>query len=101
MTPFLEYLAPSLEFTRVIDDRAIPMGASDRAMLLAEVSLSADCRPAGTLFARDRDRLWNIARRHYFEVVVRPLSNVGEFGAGWYPPEQQGMDEWRWMARAA
>ncbi|HSP35976.1 MAG TPA: hypothetical protein VLU46_16820, partial [Thermoanaerobaculia bacterium] len=37
-------------------------------------------------------------RRHYFEVVVRPLTNVAQFGPGWYAPEGQGMDEWRWMA---
>jgi hypothetical protein len=102
MTPFLEYLAPSLEFTRVIDDRAIPMGASDRALLLAEVSSpypggTLPLPGRGTLFARDRDRLWNITRRHYFEVSLKPVTNVAQFGAGWYQPEQGGMDEFRWM----
>jgi hypothetical protein len=94
MTPFIEYLAPDFPITRVMDDRAIPLTPAANRVLLAEVSEPA---PGGTLFTRDRDRLWNIARRHYFEVVLRPLARAGEFGAGWYAPEQQGMDEWRWM----
>jgi hypothetical protein len=98
MTPFIEYLAPSFPITRVMDDRAIPLTPATSRMLLAEVSEPV---PGGTLFTRDRDRLWNIARRHYFEVVLRPLSNAGQFGAGWYPPEQQGMDEWRWMSSSS
>lgn len=98
MTPFIEYLAPHFPITRVMDDRAIPLTPAPNRFLLAEVSEPV---PGGTLFTRDRDRLWNIARRHYFEVVLRPLTNVGAFGAGWYPPEQQGMDEWRWMAASS
>ncbi|HEY3052131.1 MAG TPA: glycosyltransferase family 39 protein [Thermoanaerobaculia bacterium] len=94
MTPFIEYLAPQRAITRVMDDRAVPLTIADHPILLAEVS---EPQPGGTLFTRERDRLWNIARRHYFEVVLRPLTNIGQFGEGWSPPEQQGMDEWRWM----
>jgi dolichyl-phosphate-mannose-protein mannosyltransferase len=96
MTPFIEYLAPSVPITRVMDDRAIPMTLAPRPILLAEV---AEPQPGGRVFTRDRWRLWSIARRHYFEVVVRPLTNIGRFGNGWSEPEQQGMDEWRWMGR--
>ncbi|HEV8661144.1 MAG TPA: hypothetical protein VGS96_21280 [Thermoanaerobaculia bacterium] len=95
MTPFIEYLAPNVPITRVMDDRGVPLTITDHPVLLAEVS---EPQPGGTLFSRERGRLWNIARRHYFEVVVRPLTNIGQFGEGWSPPEQQGMDEWRWMA---
>ena len=98
MTPFIEYLAPDFPITRVMDDRAIPLTPAAKRVLLAEVS---EPKPGGLLFTRDRDRLWNIARRHYFEVVLRPLDNTGEFVAGWYPAEQQGMDEWRWMSASS
>jgi hypothetical protein len=94
MTPFIEYLAPDYPITRVMDDRAVPMKMTANPMLLAEVS---EPQPGGRLFTRTRDRLWNIARRHYFEVVLKPLTNIAEFGDGWLPPEQSGMDEWRWM----
>jgi hypothetical protein len=73
----------------------VPLTPSARPVLLAEVS---EPQPGGVVFNRERDRLWNIARRHYFEVVVRPLTNVAQFGAGWYPAETERMDEWRWMA---
>ena len=96
MTPFIEYLAPSFPITRVMDDRAIPLNIAPSEYLLAEVS---EPQPGGTLFTRERGhRLWNIARRHYFEVVLRRVERPVTFGSGWYPPEQQGMDEWRWMA---
>ncbi len=98
MTPFIEYRAPSFLITRVMDDRAIPLTPAARGVLLAEVS---EPQPGGTLFTRDRDRLWDIARRHYFEVVLRPMTSVARFGAGWYGAEEQGMDEWRWMSRSS
>src|SRR5439155_2501567 len=94
MTPFIEYLAPQRPITRVMDDRGVPLTIVDHPILLAEVS---EPQPGGTLFTRERGRLWNIARRHYFEVVVRPLTNIAQFGEGWSQPEQDGMDEWRWM----
>lgn len=94
MTPFIEYLAPSVPITRVMDDRAVLMTPAPDPILLAEV---AEPQPGGKLFTRERGRLWNIARRHYFEVAVRPLTNLARFAEGWNPPEQQGMDEWRWM----
>lgn len=95
MTPFIEYLAPNFPITRVMDDRAVPLTPAQSRYLLAEVS---ELPTTGTLFRRDRDRLWNIARRHYFEVVLRPIVDSGQFASGWYPAEQQGMDEWRWMS---
>jgi Dolichyl-phosphate-mannose-protein mannosyltransferase len=94
MTPFIEYMGPAFPITRVMDDRAIPLTTRPHSVLLAEVS---EPQRGGELFARDRDRLWNIARRHYFEVALRPLDDVAQFGDGWYAPEEQGMDEWRWM----
>ena len=96
MTPFIEYLAPSFPITRVMDDRAIPLTIAPNEYLLAEVS---EPQPGGTLFTRERDRLWNIARRHYFEVSLRHIERPVQFGDGWYAPEEQGMDEWRWMGR--
>lgn len=95
MTPFIEYLAPDFPITRVMDDRAAPLTPASQPVLLAEVS---EPQPGGRLFTRDRNRLWSIARRHYFEVALRPLTSPARFGDGWYPAEQIGMDEWRWMS---
>lgn len=94
MVPFVEALAPSTKFTRVMDDRAMPFTARGDAWLLAEIS---DTEPAGFFFGRDRGRLWNIVRRHYFEVTLKPLRERPQFVSGWYEGEREGMDEWRWM----
>src|SRR6185369_16284804 len=97
MTPFVEYFAPSMPFTRVMDDRAMPLSqASQRAWLLAE---DESMPRGGYVFRRDRGHLWNIARRHYFECGFEPMSRLPRFVSGWYLAERNGIDEWRWMGR--
>ncbi|HVR37513.1 MAG TPA: hypothetical protein VMU84_00340 [Thermoanaerobaculia bacterium] len=95
MVPFVEYLAPSVHFTRVLDDRAMPFTAKRDAWLIAEAS---EGKSSGFFFERDRGRLWNIARRHYFEITLKPLRELPQFVSGWYEGERSGMDEWRWMS---
>jgi hypothetical protein len=94
MGPFVEYLAPNLPFIRVIGVSAVPLTPAKQPFLLAEVGRGA---AEGEVFRRDRGRLWNIARRHYFEIVFAPLANTAAFGEGWYDPERHRADEWRWM----
>ncbi|HKO58759.1 MAG TPA: hypothetical protein VJ276_23030, partial [Thermoanaerobaculia bacterium] len=96
MVPFMEYFNPYFPFQRVNDEHALPLSiASRRPWLVAEVDPDA---AHGLTFRRDRGRLWNITRRHYFAVSLMPLRDVARFGAGWYPPERSGAEEWRWMA---
>ena len=84
LTPFVEYLAPELSFTRVLDDRALPVtDVPHRALLLAEVTEV----PEGEVIRRERGHLWNIARHHYFEIAVKPVAFRAVFGPGWYPAE--------------
>jgi len=97
MTPFVEYFAPSMPFTRVMDDRAMPLShAADRPWLLAE---DESTPRGGYVLRRDRGHLWNIARRHYFECGVEAMSRLPRFVSGWYLAERAGIDEWRWMGR--
>jgi hypothetical protein len=95
MVPFVQYLAPDVPFVRVMDDGALPLTPADSPWLLSEITESD---PEGFFFHRDRGHLWNIARRHYFEVFLKPVTEHARFGAGWYGPERAGMDEWRWMS---
>jgi hypothetical protein len=96
MTPFVEYFAPNIPFIRVQEQRAMPLTTTPRRpFLLTEVTAEP---PQGWFFKRERERLWNIARRHYFEVELRPLRALPRFGAGWYGPERSAEDEARWMA---
>ncbi len=97
MVPFVEYLDPAIPFTRVLDDRAMPLSAGDRQpWLLAE---DESTPRSGFVFRRERGRLWNIARRHYFECGLEPMTRLPQFGDGWYAPERNGADEWRWMGK--
>ncbi len=96
MVPFMEYLHPYLPFTRVYDERAMPLSAgTGEPYLLTEIDRT---EPGGLVFRRTRGRLWNIARRHYFEVALQPLNELPRFLSGWYAPEHAGSEEWRWMA---
>lgn len=96
MVPFVEYLAPELPFLRVIGYAAAPLTPAGRPYLLAELQKG---EPHGLVFRRERGRLWKIARRHYFEVVLQPLTNIPRFESGWYEAEREGVDERRWMGR--
>lgn len=94
MVPFVEVLRPDIRFIRVWDDRAIPLSVDPgrRSYLLAEASGDIE-RPG--LFRRERGRLWNISRRHYFEVLFEPLRSAPVFLSGWHPAERTTMDESR------
>jgi hypothetical protein len=97
MTPFVEYFAPTLRFTRVMDDRAMPLSfGTRRPWLLAE---DESTPRSGYVYRRERGHLWNIARRHYFECGLEPMTRLPLFVSGWYLPERAGHDEWRWMPK--
>jgi len=95
MSKFVDLVAPAVPYRRVIDDRALPLAAHPRAWLLAEVT---ETKPEGFVFQRERGHLWNIARRHYFEIVLKPLNDRPQFISGWYGPETEDIHEWRWMS---
>jgi hypothetical protein len=55
-------------------------------------------KPGGFIFHRPHDQLWSIARRHYFDVALEPVTKQAQFVSGWYFGERSGTDEWRWMS---
>jgi hypothetical protein len=94
--PFMEYLAPEYPWTRVLEERAVPLSTpARRPWLLTEIAWT---KPTGYVFTRAHTRLWHIARRHYFDVALEPLTAVPRFGDGWYGPEREDHEETRWMA---
>ncbi|MFP5246220.1 MAG: hypothetical protein ACLGH0_05955, partial [Thermoanaerobaculia bacterium] len=48
-------------------------------------------------FYRPRNRTWNIVTKRGFEAYVQPAAQVMRFTYGWYGPENDGPDVWRWM----
>lgn len=95
MSKFMDLVAPGVPYRRVIDDRALPLASHPRAWLLAEIT---ETKPEGYVFTRERGHLWNIARRHYFEIVLKPLRERPQFVSGWYGAEAMDIHEWRWMS---
>ncbi len=96
MSPFIDYFLPFYPYRLLFDERGLPMAIPTRkAYLLTEIEHT---QPSGYVFRRDRGRLWNISRRHYFEVALEPLPQLPEFVSGWYPAERSGVEEWRWMS---
>jgi hypothetical protein len=88
MDPFFEYLLPNQPYVHVLDERAMPLLLDSRkAWLLAEAD---EGDREGFVFHRERDHLWNIARRHYFDAGLMPVLDSPQFLSGWYPAEQQG-----------
>ncbi|MFP5248152.1 MAG: hypothetical protein ACLGH0_15785, partial [Thermoanaerobaculia bacterium] len=97
MSKFVDLVAPGFPYTRVIDDRALPLAtANKRNWLLAEIT---ETPAEGMLFRRERGNLWNIARRHYFEIKLAPLTRQPRFVSGWYAHEAMDIFEWRWMGK--
>ena len=96
MVPYVEYFVPRRPWLRVLDERAIPLDDlnPNPAFLLTEHDYPVS---RGYAFTRHRGGLWNIARRHYFDVSLAPVERFAHFGAGWYQPESSDTDEWRWM----
>ncbi|HSY51189.1 MAG TPA: hypothetical protein VLC46_20450 [Thermoanaerobaculia bacterium] len=96
MDPFFQYLLPGYPYAHVFDEHAMPLSTDGRrAWVLAEADIEDR---DGFVFHRQRDHLWNIARRHYFDAGLAPVRTPPEFLTGWYPPHREGTLELRPMA---
>ena len=96
MSVFMDLVSPAFPYTRVIDDRAMALSRENRpAWMLAEIT---ETPREGMLFLRERGHLWNIARRHYFEIKLHRITRRPRFLSGWYAAETDALDEWRWMS---
>ncbi|MEA2166042.1 MAG: hypothetical protein QOK37_4169 [Thermoanaerobaculia bacterium] len=96
MDPFFQYLWPNQPYVHVLDERAMPLSLDSRTpWILAEADVKDH---DGFVFHRERDHLWNIARRHYFDAGVMPMRNAPQFSSGWSAPEQQGSRQRRTMS---
>jgi hypothetical protein len=97
MKPWAVYMLSGYDITLVNDAAELPVqpiGATD--WFVNEGLASAG---GAHNFARERGRVFDIARRRYFEVSVAPAaSGLVRFGPGWYEEENVGTGVWRWMS---
>ncbi|MGN6185402.1 MAG: hypothetical protein ACTHQM_17315 [Thermoanaerobaculia bacterium] len=96
MTKFVDLMLPNLPYVRVLDDRALPLTNQGRTWLLAEITRTGE---EGFVFKREHGNLWNIARRHYFDIKLAPVQRRAQFLDGWHAAESMAFHQWRWMSR--
>lgn len=97
MDPMGEYLLGDYKRVSAFSDDFSGFSASDaNAWLIAE---KASGMPGAINFLRPRGHLFNISRKRYFEISVRPLASVIRYGDGWYGEENNADEVWRWMGR--
>lgn len=74
-----------------------------RVALAPDEFFATEGAPSGATitFRRGHKRLYEIARRRYFETSVTPLASIWTFREGWYDKESDGDREWIWMGRRA
>jgi hypothetical protein len=96
MGPWSSYMLGGYDVTFIEDPDELPLQpVSASEWFVTEGSTAA----AGAHnFIRERRRLFDIARRRYFEVSVAPASAMLRFTKGWYGEESVGASAWRWMS---
>jgi hypothetical protein len=91
MAAFAGDLLPEYRRVEVPDDfSALDVADSRNSWLLFE---GTPIETGAVTFTRPRGRLWQIARRRYFETAVIPVAALPKFASGWHDAE----DGWRWM----
>lgn len=96
MGPWLEYLLHDYREV-VVDDSFSGVSMNDvHAWMFSE---GATAVSGGQNFVRPRGHLFNISRKRYFEISVRPMVSAVSFLDGWYAEESTGAEVWRWMGR--
>jgi hypothetical protein len=96
VAPWVSYYLKGWNIVRVdepADIPAVPAGRHD-------YHLTEGLSGAGGAqnFARPMERIYDIARRRYFQVSVAPITGLAQFNEGWYWEEGDGTNTWRWMS---
>jgi hypothetical protein len=95
MIPYAEWYLPEYHLRFVYESGPPPLwSASQVGYFLREAASNVT---SAQNFVRPHGRLWDLVRRRYFEVSVRPISEHITFGDGWYDEEGAGREVWRWM----
>ncbi len=100
MIPYALWYLP--EYRLRFTEKGVPPPAAWTSGLpgfyLAE---GAGTSPSAFQASRPRGRVWDLVRHRYFDVAVRPVTEVIVFREGWYDEEGTTAGIWRWMGRRA
>lgn len=95
MRPMMQAALPDRTMHYILGMDDIPPNASPRNAWYISEGLSTE--RAAIEFRRPHERVWEIARKRYFETYAVPLDKVWRFGDGWYSEEVEGEQVTRWM----
>jgi hypothetical protein len=96
VAPWVSYYLPGWNVTRVSEPADIPAVPAGRHDYHVTEGLSG--AGGAQNFIRPNGRIYDIARRRYFQVSVAPITGLGHFNEGWYWEEGDGEHTWRWMS---
>ena len=94
LQPFAEYYLHDRELHLVRENSELPRRDVRANDYYASEGAQAD---ALVTFAWPHERLWDIARRRWFETSIVRLASLWTFGEGWYGHESDGHTHWQWM----
>ena len=95
MGPYTEYFLDAYRLIWTLDGPAVVRLDPSPAWYLRE---GPGSRAGSVNFAWPGGRLWDVARRRYFEVSLVPLRGEARFDDGWYDAETTRSGVWRWMS---
>ncbi len=97
MTPFADYYLDGWNVVPVrdeIDPEKLPPEPN------AFYTAAWDRAATNTInFRRNRERLFGLFHRRYFETCVAPVGTSVQLLDGWYQQESDQHESWRWMGR--
>ena len=96
VAPWVSYYLEGWRVTPVVEPSDIPAVPAGRHDYHVTEGLSG--AGGAQNFARPMGRIYDIARRRYFQVSVAPITGLANFEEGWYWEEGDGTNTWRWMS---
>ena len=95
VVPFADYFLGQRQMKLVESPR--DLGAAPVAPDSVVVTELPSSALSASRFVRGRGRLFDIARKRYFEMSVVPAQAWAEFGEGWHSVEWHSEVVWQWM----
>jgi hypothetical protein len=92
-----KYFIPDYDYQLIFDERL--WTDDDFAAGNVFIFEGETQHPEPHWFKRKRLQLWEVTRPRFFEIGIVPMHRIIRWGRGWYLPETDGGNRWRWMGR--
>jgi hypothetical protein len=97
--PWAKYYIPNHEQVRPhITQNVVKHPGAEKGVYLTMVQPQV---PIARSFVRPRNRTWNLVTQRAFEAHVASARLFAEYDRGWWPPEGEYPNVWRWSTKRA